>query len=63
MASTPPDLSVFLNPPLCANTKQMVDGKVTACLEKAEQVCSSCKLVQVRTSQSLQLMPNNPIST
>ncbi|PZC93522.1 MYND finger family protein [Pyrenophora tritici-repentis] len=46
MSSSTPDLSEFLDPPLCANTDRMVDSEISPCKEKATMVCSKCFLVQ-----------------
>jgi hypothetical protein len=48
MALNIPDVSAFLDPPLCANNNQQVDGVQTVCQNIAQQCCGSCKLVQVR---------------
>ncbi|KAF2827525.1 hypothetical protein CC86DRAFT_440031 [Ophiobolus disseminans] len=40
------DVSVFLNPPLCANNNQQLNGTHIVCTKDAGQVCGACNLVQ-----------------
>jgi hypothetical protein len=53
MAPEMPDMSAFLNPPLCANNNKQTDGVHAVCQKNAEQCCGSCNLVQVRVSSFL----------
>lgn len=46
MPSVRSDIVAFLNPALCANTKQKVDSKESPCQNAASFVCV-CKLIQV----------------
>ncbi|KAF2026004.1 hypothetical protein EK21DRAFT_75066 [Setomelanomma holmii] len=39
-------MSVYLDPPLCANNNQKVNGIHIVCEKKAAQCCGSCNLVQ-----------------
>ena len=47
MATNIPEISVFLNPALCANTKPQENGVTTPCQKNATQGCDGCHLVQV----------------
>ncbi|KAF2129720.1 hypothetical protein P153DRAFT_430843 [Dothidotthia symphoricarpi CBS 119687] len=46
MAPNEPDLSLFLNPNLCANTDRCADGELSPCPNHASLACGKCKLVQ-----------------
>ncbi|KAH7095343.1 hypothetical protein FB567DRAFT_601187 [Paraphoma chrysanthemicola] len=41
-----PDLSDFLDPPLCANTDRRVGDCIVPCTTTAKFTCKSCKLIQ-----------------
>jgi hypothetical protein len=56
MAPEMPDMSAFLNPPLCANNNTQTDGVYVVCQKSAEQCCGSCNLVQVRVSSCWTLL-------
>lgn len=47
MAPNKLDMSVFINPPQCANNNKQVDGVLEVCQKSATQCCGSCHLVQV----------------
>lgn len=65
MAHNFSDIAAFFEPALCANIEQEVDGAIAPCQKPATQVCSGCRLVQVRRfgSRFCIVLPSPPLIT